>query len=44
MNEFPNPNKVIDIDLPKVAKKGLYLLCFHLSFYCCSFYIGRDYI
>ena len=25
MNEFPEPDKVIDIDLPKVAKKGLYV-------------------
>ena len=25
LNEFPEPDKVIDIDLPKVAKKGLYV-------------------
>ena len=45
LNELPEPDKVIDIDLPKVAKKGLY----HYSSSTChftrhSFYIGRRYL
>ena len=33
MNELPVPDKIIDIDLPKVAKKELYLTASRLSFY-----------